>query len=371
MSNSSASNVEPSWTVLGNATCLPPDSPEAVWPYCPSEAAAVLFFVLFFGTMVANIGFAIRYRTAFLWVLIMGASWEFGGFVVRALGTRFQQSLAMYAVQLILILLAPLWINAFVYMFFARLVYYFDPSRKVGFIPATKLGPTLIGLDVATFLVQLVGVVMLTSTDLDTMSTGKHVYMLGIGIQQTLIVAFLGFVIRFHLRVRKSMAPRTTHYNPSLILIYVSLLLITTRIIFRFVEYSQGFTAAVARTESYQYIFDAVPMFNATLIWAIWHPGRVLVDRDGLFPTRAEKKARKQVQKAQKKTDKAEKKAWKNDKKAWKSISKSVSSGGSTPSRGYSPQPLVHEPERNLATYYGAEYAEHGAVYPHVAQRSN
>lgn len=305
-------NSGPSWSTWGNSTCLPPDSPDALWPYCPSEGAAVLFTVLFFMAMSVHIFLAIKFRKAFCWVLIMGTSWEMAGFGFRVASTQFQQSMAMYVPQLLFILLAPLWINAFVYMLFARLVYCYDPQQKAIGIRATRLGVLFVCLDIVAFIVQLAGASMLTSTDPNQLKWGKNIYMSGIGFQESFLLGFSVCVILFHRRNGAAAAAQSKLFHRTLYSMYAALTLITVRIIFRLVEYSQGFDAPIVHTESYQYIFDAVPMLFASCLFMIYHPGRVLQGPNGSFPSRKEKKAAKQQAKALKKEAKAARKAQKN-----------------------------------------------------------
>lgn len=52
----------------------------------------------------------------------MGVEWELAAFVVRALAAHRQNSEAFAIVSNILFLLAPLWINAYVYMTASRLI---------------------------------------------------------------------------------------------------------------------------------------------------------------------------------------------------------------------------------------------------------
>ena len=311
MSNSSNSNNGPSWSVMGNSTCLPYDDPDAIWPYCPSEAAAILFAVLFGIASVANIFTAARYRKQFCWVLIMATLWETIAYSLRAVGTRYQQAMAFFFPQLLLILLSPLLINAFVYMVFARMVHFFDRHQKVAGIKARRLSLVFVLLDVASFLTQLTGASMLSGTDSTQLNTGKNVYMAGIGLQQACILAFVGLVIRFDLRARRAPPFRETNHRRATLLVYLSLALITVRIIFRLVEYSQGPESTIPRTESFQFLFDAVPMLIVVTLWAVFHPGRVLVGVDSEFPTlsRKEKKIRREGEKAAKRDAKAAKAA--------------------------------------------------------------
>jgi hypothetical protein len=79
-----------------------------MYDYYPSFSAAVAFTVLFGIPLLAHIVQMFTYKTGFLWVIIMGIAWEFGGYLVRAFSTKNQQSEGLATVTQILILLAPL-----------------------------------------------------------------------------------------------------------------------------------------------------------------------------------------------------------------------------------------------------------------------
>lgn len=51
-------------------------------------------------------------------------------------------------VSFIFILLAPLWINAFVYMVLGKLVYMFMPDKRLGGIKAQRLGWYFVTMDI-------------------------------------------------------------------------------------------------------------------------------------------------------------------------------------------------------------------------------
>jgi RTA1 like protein len=178
------------WSTMGNSICIDPYRPEAIWPYCPSEAAAILVTILFFITTTTNIFLAAKHKMGFCWVLIMGAVLGCLAFGIRTAATQYQQSLALYVPETLLVLLAPLWINAFVYMLFARMVYYFDETRKVGPIRAQMAGTLFVCLDLWSFLVQPSGAGTLTSTDPKHVKSDKIIYVAGIAIQEIFLVIF-------------------------------------------------------------------------------------------------------------------------------------------------------------------------------------
>ncbi|KAJ7266036.1 hypothetical protein C8J57DRAFT_1510984 [Mycena rebaudengoi] len=58
---------------------------------------------------------------------------------------------------LILVLMAPLWVNAFDYMVLARMIHFFLPSHSILGISGSLFGITFVMLDVVSFVVQLIG----------------------------------------------------------------------------------------------------------------------------------------------------------------------------------------------------------------------
>lgn len=136
---------------------------------------------------------------------------------------------------------------------------------------------------------------MLGSTDSNTINTGKSVYMAGLGIQITFFTAFLGLAILFNRRMQSIPNARPTKWEHLLRIIYSIYALITIRIVYRLVEYSDGFDGPVPHTESYFYIFDSLMMLAAIVVFNIYHPGRVLIGPESEFKrlTKAEKKQQK------------------------------------------------------------------------------
>jgi hypothetical protein len=134
-------------------------------------------------------------------VLIMGALWETIAFVTGALGAHNQQNVGYATVHSLLFLLAPLWINAFVYMTFSRLVYYILPGQKIGGIQALKLAKFFVWFDILSFIVQAAGGVMVSpGSDASVIQIGIDIYMVGIGLQEAFILFFTFLMVRFHRR---------------------------------------------------------------------------------------------------------------------------------------------------------------------------
>ncbi|KIX10031.1 uncharacterized protein Z518_01112 [Rhinocladiella mackenziei CBS 650.93] len=277
------------------------------WVYCPSFGAAVLFAVLFGLSTILHIIQAVNFRKKFCWVIIMAGLWETAGFAVRSYSAKQFRGLGHFIPQQLLIILAPLWVNAFVYMVAGRMIYFLIPEKKVFGISAHRLTLIFVILDIFAFLVQGSSSSLMTSDDYDTIRIGIDIYMAGVGVQELFIVLFTILAARFqwHMNQIERVHPVRHRWRSLLYPLYVALGLITVRIIFRLVEYTDGEYSYVARYEAFFYCLEALPMVVSLAMFNVWHPAMVLVGPESEFPkrvkkSRAEKKMEKEKEKAQK-----------------------------------------------------------------------
>ncbi|KAI9040333.1 alkaline D-peptidase [Aspergillus affinis] len=290
----SPTTASPSSTIIPACTTpkpgkngyLPPEACDVILYYVPSFGAAVFFCVLYGLSMIAHGVQGFMYKKRYTWVIVMGALWELFAFIFRSLQTRQQNNDSWATAHTILFLLAPLWINAFLYMTIGRLIYFFIPDKRLGGITAKRYGQLFVWLDIVAFLVQAVGAVMTSNTQATNaeIMRGVHIYMGGIGLQELFILIFSGLAIHLHRRM---------------------LSMDRIRIVFRLAQYADGTNPnnPALTHEWYEYVWDALPMFVAIGLLNIIHPGRVLQGPDSEFPklSRKEKKQRKRDKKEAKK----------------------------------------------------------------------
>ncbi|KAG4432459.1 hypothetical protein IFR05_012049 [Cadophora sp. M221] len=297
--------------------------------YYPSFAAAIIFSVAFGLSFFLHIFQAIHYsKKKLCWVLVMGISWEFASFSLRAAGSRNQQNTPLAFSSQILVLLAPMWVNAFVYMVLGRMIYFFTPAQQVFRIKGIKIAKIFVWLDVLSFLTQVGGGVLIEpSNSQKTQMMGIHIYMGGIGFQELCILLFTAIAVRFAIimrRLERSQGVMSSeqildgkphNWRTLLYVLFAALALITVRIIFRMVEFASGLDAdknPIPFHEAYFMALDALPMFVAGVLFNIVHPGRVLRGEGSEFPkglSRKEKKEVKRVKKEGKRLAREEKKA--------------------------------------------------------------
>jgi hypothetical protein len=272
---------------------VPADACNALWVYFPNFTAAVAFSVLFGILTIAHLAQAILYRNGICWVIIMAALWETCAYAFRALGSKSQQSSGIATVAQILVLVAPIWVNAFAYMVFARVVHFYSPTRKVWFFSPSSLALIFVTLDIVSFAVQIVGGGMAgPGSSADAQKKGLNIYMGGIGLQEGFIVLFLGLVIKFHRdqlqaeRVGRLAANKNGGWKWLIWALYGCLLAITIRIIYRLAEFSAGLGAnnPLPSNEPVLYVLESTPMWLAILVWNIVHPGRFIQGEDAKMP---------------------------------------------------------------------------------------
>ncbi|PNS20101.1 Isotrichodermin C-15 hydroxylase [Sphaceloma murrayae] len=269
---------------------LPPGTCGALWNYAPSFSAAVALTALFGVLLLIHVAQAAYYRTGYAWVVIMSVVWQTGSFASRAFGSKDQQNAGAATVSQILVLLAPLWINAFAYMVFARVVHFFAPARKVWLLSPNGLTVSFVALDIVAFVTQLVGGGMAgPDASAETRKKGIDIYMGGIGMQEGFLLAFLALVIRFHVdqtraEKRGTLPAAKGTWRPLLYALYFCVVCITVRIIFRLVEFSGSESLDLAHKEGYFYALDTVPTLFATVAMALFHPGRYISGPEAELP---------------------------------------------------------------------------------------
>ncbi|KAL6884867.1 hypothetical protein HDV57DRAFT_526573 [Trichoderma longibrachiatum] len=346
-STSTTTSALPSCTtaVPGQYGQVPVTACNSLYNAIPEFIPAVVVSALFGLLTLTHIIEAFVFKKGYAWVLIMAAAWETIAFIFHVLGAHDQQNVAYIIVWQVLFLLAPLWVNAFVYMTFARMVHFYVPDRKVAFVRASHVSKLFVWADIVSFLVQAAGGLMVTpSASAATQRLGMHIYEGGIGLQEVFILCFLGLMIAFHICLKgegraQGMLSEEDALNANvgedrrgtderkgalrlLYALYAVLAFITMRIIFRLVEFTGGNDPSknpVPYHEYYFYALDAFPMLTALLILAVVHPGRFI---------RGPNSSLREATREEKKVKKAEKKALKEQKRLDKEAKKGGGGGG-------------------------------------------
>jgi hypothetical protein len=84
----------------------PQQDPDNPWLCKPSLVVAIIVSHLYIVTTGVRLFQAITYRARVCIPIIIGGAWEALGYILRAIGTRHENSVGLYATQFTLIVLA-------------------------------------------------------------------------------------------------------------------------------------------------------------------------------------------------------------------------------------------------------------------------
>lgn len=285
------------------------EDPDSLWRHeCPSTAAAYIMAAAFTITLIAHLVQGIVYRKGYSWVVIASALWQAAAYYFRVISIKNPNSLFPYAVQFVLLLVAPVWVNAYIYQVFGRMVFNFTDDARLAKIKAWRFGLYFVLLDILAFLIQVFGgasaIAKVENKDdpeevkrvAERVNRAGDIYTAGIGVQQLFILIFIVLFVKFHLGVRRQAPSLSKSRATTLIYVtYAVLVAITVRIIFRLLEFQVGGStpgegSELSKHEVYAYTLDSVPMILVLILLNIFHPGRLMPGRECDFPPRRERK---------------------------------------------------------------------------------
>ena len=210
---------------------------------------------------------------------------EVVGYGARVVAHYHITSTILYAIQSLLILLAPILFAASVYMYLKRII--FD-VRGEGYciVPARHLTKIFVTGDVLCFVVQGAGGGILAGAKNHSQENlGENVILTGL-ILQIVIFAFFIIVAAMFLLRMKSSAWKTRREQAAaavailpwqrlLTSLYVMSFLIILRNTVRAVEYAMGSSGYLLRHEWITFVFDGACMILVLLISLSWYRGNV------------------------------------------------------------------------------------------------
>lgn len=277
--------------------------------FAPALATAIIFSIL----TVTHVVLAFATRKPYAWVIIMGGFWESAAFVFHAIGAKDQQSEILAVGYSMLYLLAPLWITAFVYMTFARQVWYWTPDQKLFMFNAHLLSKLFVLAEVLAFVLQFLGAALVTNHKAKTakeMRRGAIFHLAGLSLQLVVTTVFIALMAAWHIKMAAYEAGRAQDsiygndapegpvrrsWKAIHTTIYVVVLLVAVRLCFRLAESGQivvgSSRGGLASSQTLQYLLDALPVILCLVLLAVMHPGRFLVGRDSEIPSWAERRA--------------------------------------------------------------------------------
>ncbi|RFN46025.1 hypothetical protein FIE12Z_9713 [Fusarium flagelliforme] len=247
-----------------------------IWEYVPSLPGAIAFTVAFLLITAAQGYRMFRGKHWFTIPFFIGGICEVLGYIFRALAYNATNSLAIYIMQSLFLLLPPVFFAATLYMVYSRIV------RAVGgeefsLITVRKTTRLFVIGDFITFNIQGNGGGLLANQKLANI--GKIIVIVGLIAQIILFLAFVIICVVFHRRFRahlkRSHALVEVRWESYLNMLYITSACILVRNIFRVVEFIMDKEGYLMQKEWPTFVFDAVLMFLVMVAFCIWYPGKL------------------------------------------------------------------------------------------------
>ncbi|KAE8154306.1 RTA1 like protein-domain-containing protein [Aspergillus avenaceus] len=255
-----------------------------LYRYTPSLPAAIIFIVLFVLTTAYHLYQVLRSRCWYFLIFVTGGIFQIIGYICRALAHSNKESIPLYSVGTVLILLAPPLYAASIYMTLGRIIRHLD-AEPLTPIPTKWLTTIFVTGDVIAFCAQAAGGGIMATGSISAMHTGENITIAGLAVQLVFFSVFIVISTIFHSRIRKTPTRKSTGtsffprywrdetWETVLLGLYAASVLILVRSIFRLVEYAQGNDGYLISHEAFMYVFDAMLMFVAMVGMSVFHPG--------------------------------------------------------------------------------------------------
>ncbi|KAJ5676811.1 RTA-like protein [Penicillium maclennaniae] len=255
-----------------------------LYGYKPSIAAGVIFIILFALTTAYHILQLTKAKSWYFIPFVIGGIFQIIGYICKCLGHDNLTSVTIYALQSVLILLAPPLYAASVYMVLGRLVTYLQ-AEKSSLVPVKWVTKLFVAGDVFSFMLQSAGGGLMAGSSSSMRTTGSNVVIGGLVVQLLFFGFFVVVAAVFHYRITKSPTIKSTNERQMTRgqgwqqRNWVTVLMALS--IFRLIEYKYGFDGYLMTHEVFGYIFDALLMFVAMVVMNVYHPAVILGNGKG------------------------------------------------------------------------------------------
>ncbi|KAJ3529679.1 hypothetical protein NM208_g9647 [Fusarium decemcellulare] len=252
----------------------------SLYKYEPSMPGAAIFCCLFGLSLILHALQMVRSRTWYLSALLIGAACETIGYASRIISATEDPgcwTLGPYVTQNILILIAPPFFAASIYMILGRIILLTE-GEAYAVIKRRWLTKVFVTGDVISLLMQGSGGGMMATGE-DLLKTGEKIIIAGLFIQLAVFGFFVIVGAIFHYRMSRNPTHLACHpsirWKNYLLTLYVTSALIWVRSVFRVIEYIQGNDGYLMSREAFLFAFDGMLMLMM-LLWMNWfHPSEI------------------------------------------------------------------------------------------------
>lgn len=201
------------------------------------------------------------------------------GFIIRAFCYEQTDSLLLFIMQSMFLVLPPAFFAATLYMSYTRIV------RAVGredcsLISARWSTRAFLWADITCITVQGGGAGLLPSETPSAAKAGQYILVAGLILHILVFVCFVILCGTFHRRYRAWLlihGQRTdVPWKVTLIMLYVCSVTVMVRNVFRTIEYVTGREGYLMANEWPIYALDFGPMVAVMVAFFVWYPGKLV-----------------------------------------------------------------------------------------------
>ncbi|KAI1370493.1 hypothetical protein F4677DRAFT_451371 [Hypoxylon crocopeplum] len=270
----------------------------SLYVYAPNKGAPIFFTIAYAISAAFHIWQCVRFKAFKLVGLhsLCGVMFTVG-YALREYGSyNYMYSvttmapLLVYILSQVFIYVCPPLLELANYHVLGRIFYYVPYCAP---FPASKVLTTFGGLMVLVETLNALGVSLSAnpSSSPTTQSLGSSLTIAALVIQLVVIIIFICLAGLFHRRFSKAKILGNIHTKAVytlLITLYMSMILILVRCIYRLVEHTGNTNvdldnieslrnlSPILRYEVFFYIFEASLMLINSVLWNVWNPGRLL-----------------------------------------------------------------------------------------------
>ncbi|KAG8832355.1 hypothetical protein FRC18_005183 [Serendipita sp. 400] len=255
---------------------------QAFKQYEPSQAAAIIFAVLFGILLAAHTWQSARAKIYCLWVLILATALECAGYILREYTIHHRTEKTPSVIGQVFIIVAPACLAAALYMVVGRIMTQVGASHSI--IRPSWITPIFVGFDILSIGMQALGAAILFNTDdnLDKLKKARSILTIGLMIQIVAFAIFLVLTGWFDRRATKASPRKMVTVRMLMIAFYITGALIMIRSIYRAIEFiTVDFNSRPPRgyffnVEWAYYVLDALPIAIATGVYNVVFPAKYL-----------------------------------------------------------------------------------------------
>ncbi|KAI8075780.1 RTA1 like protein-domain-containing protein [Gilbertella persicaria] len=260
-------------------------------PNLPLAVVGTVVFGLFFLYLTARVYMTKSPR--FLYILPGTAICECIGYAVRV-QCHSKTTIPTYAVMTLFLLLPPNALALVNYKCAGEIIRLSNVEAKFFFLKPKFVTWFFFSSDVFAFLMQSTGGGMQSTGDPSLSSTGSAITLIGLAVQLLFFAcfAFIAFYLhhshKYNYHIDGQVSPKK-HLSYCL---YITIVLLYIRSIYRIAEYATGYGGSIARLEWAFYVFDSLIILLCFISYSVLYIGNYLPKRGSEEHNATRKRAR-------------------------------------------------------------------------------